>query len=405
MTNLARGKVGGVGGHWAAACALVGLLACQGVAADQWFVEPSAKLEAFYDDNVRLSAARPQSSFAGLARALVKAGLSTEVTRVGLRADLSARRYSQVAELDRTDGAVGLMAKRQLERHRVGLDASFDYDSTLTSEVQTSGLVQVNKRRSKWFVSPSWEYSLSPRAQLDLVLSYQDVTYEDVELIPLFDYRFARAGLTASYTLSERTQVFGRLSYDQYEAEQVKTESDNFGLEAGASYLLSETMSILAYTGVRHSKAEIPTLRGVEETDNTGPLFELRLSKRFETGELQLTADRSLLPSSNGTLLDTTGLSLSLDYRLSPAWRFRISAAGYRNRNPDGEVSRNDRDYLAVAPGLERRLSDSLRLGLSYRYRWQSYEVDRDDAVSNAVFLTLNYAAPREPIGSRILQD
>lgn len=366
--------------------------------ASQWYIEPSANLGGFYDDNVRLSTDDSQSSFGAQAQAKVESGRRTEVSEIGIGARVSGTRYSDLSEFDETAVSLGLVSDYRLDRNRFGLNANVDYDSTLTSEIQTTGFVQVNKPRISLAINPSWSYSLSPRATLDAQVKYQDVSYEDVQFIPLYDYTFATAALTSAYALSERTKLSGRLSYDQYDAPKVDTRSNSVGLEVGLNHLLSETWTFSSFAGIRHASSETPINGEIDETENNGPLFQASLNKRFETGSLSMSASRSLLPSSNGTLLDTTGLALAFNRQFSSLWAVQIDVQGYRNRNPGGEISENDRDYIALEPRLERRLSDSLRLGLSYRYRWQTYE-SHGDAVSNAVFLTLNYVLPREPVG------
>ena len=381
--------------------AAVILSVAQPVEADLWYIEPQAILRGFYDDNVRLQPRNAESSFGAIVRGRVELGRRTEVSDIGLSAEVNSRHYSEVSELDRTDGSLNVAWGYQLERHRLGLNAAFDYDSTLTSEEQTTGLVQVNKRRSRFLVRPSWGYALSERTDLEAGFSYEDVSYEDVDVIPLFDYTFARAGLLAGHDLSERLQLLGRFSYDNFEAAQVKTESTAYGIEAGARYRWSETLALSFLAGLRSADSQTPSLEGVlVDSDTTGPLFELNLKKDFLVGGLEFTAERSLLPSSRGTLLDTTGLTLAFDYPVTPLWTFALNARAYRNRNPGDEVSGNDRDYLQIAPRLQRRLSNALRLDLGYRYRWQDREeTAQDAATSNAVFLTLRYVFPREPLG------
>lgn len=391
---------------WTRTLAAGGLLGCLALLlsstvarADRWYVEPRASLRAFFDDNVRLSPVDPLSTFAATVTVDVESGRRTEVSEIGLKGRLSSSRYADAADLDKTDFAFGLGSAYQLGRSRFKFDGQLDYDSTLTSEISTSGYVQTNKRRQRFQLNPSWLYSLSPRTQVETTLSYEDVSYEDVDVIPLFDYSFTRAALTLTHGLSERAQALGRLSLDRYDASQLGTRSDSYGLEFGASYLLSETMTLTGFAGLRHARSETATELGREETDNTGPLFQLTLRRQLEVGQLRFTAARSMLPSSSGTLLDTTSLGVGLDYPIGPRWTLSLNADGYRNRAPDGESSGNDRDYLSFSPTLSHRLSRSLSLDLSYRYRWQQYDQREDDADSNAIYLGLQYSFVREPLG------
>lgn len=373
--------------------------------ADQWFIEPIASVDFFYDDNVRLSLTDPLSSFGARAKMDVDIGRRTEVSEIALATQLRAVEFTDASELNSVDGTLALETARQLERHRLGLDLGLDYDSTLTSEEATSGLVQVNKRRKLFFVRPAWSYALGPRTSLDLAASYTDASYEDVDIIPLFDYTFGTLSLGTAYALSQRATLSGRLIYETYDASQIRTQSDTYGFLVGGTYLFSQSLSVSALVGARRADAEVPSFRGTESSESTGPLAELRLQKDFEVGRLSFEVNRSLVPSSTGTLLDTTAGALRLDYPVAARWRVLLGVNAYRNRNPDGEITANDRDFVDVTPRIRHDLSDWWQLDLGYRYRYQKREILPDAAESNAVFLTLRYIWPREPLARWSMLD
>ncbi len=379
----------------------VGLLQlASGAQADLWYVEPHAKLRVFYDDNVQLSIQRPKRSSGVLATAGVESGRRTENSEIGLIAAVRSTQYANASELDETDVALGLTSAYQMGRSRFGLDGEINYDSTLTSEVLTSGLVQTNKRRQRIRLTPSWAYMLSPLMQVKTSLNYQKISYEDVDFIPLFDYSFATAQMTLIYALSERTQVFSRASYYRYDAEQIDTQSLNYSMELGAGHLLTERLSMSAFAGLRSTEAESPALAGIiEKNNNVGPIFRVELTQTYERGRIRMSADRSLVPSGSGTLLDTTSLGVSADYRFNERWNFIIRANGYRNRMPDGESSNYNRDYALLSPAIRHHLTQSLSLDLGYRYRWQEYENSTSDASSNELYLSLQYTMQRESLG------
>ncbi|EGV33735.1 hypothetical protein ThidrDRAFT_0424 [Thiorhodococcus drewsii AZ1] len=367
--------------------------------ADQWYVKPLAVLEAYYDDNVRLTSRNERNTSVANVRANVKAGRRTEISDIQLGANLTSSRYFEASDLDKTDGSLNALASYDLGRSTFKLNGAFNYDSTLTSEVSTSGYVQANKRRLRFYVQPTWTYQLTPRGSVEMTLSYEDIRYEDVDVIPLYDYDYTTAGLTFIYALSERAQAFTRVTFDRYEASDVGLKSDSTGLLFGASYQLSETLSASAYAGVRQTSSEVPTWLGVQKSDSSGPLFQFELNKRFEVGGLDFSVSRSMLPSSNGELLDTTSLALSFTRPLSHKWNFRLTADAYRNRTEDDAASSSDRDYFAISPRFEFKLSQELNLGLSYRYRWQKYDLSDEAAVSNSLHLYLTYVFPQKLIG------
>ncbi|WP_157726362.1 porin family protein [Imhoffiella purpurea] len=367
--------------------------------AEQWYVEPRAILQTFYDDNVRLTTRGERETAGATIQANVKSGRRTEISDIQLGGRLTSRRYFEASDLDETDASMNALASYRLGRSSFEVQGALDYDSTLTSEVSTSGYVQANKRRIRLFAQPTWTYMLTPRATLELSASYQDVSYEDVDVIPLYDYDYTTAGLTFIYALSERAQASLRATFDRYDASETDLESETRGMLLGMSYQLSETLSLSAFTGVRNSTSRYGTWLGVIETDSSGPLFEVELKKRFEVGSLSLSAQRSMLPSGDGQLLDTTSLSLSYDYPLGPRWTLGLNADAYRNRNSDDDSSSSDRDYFSISPRLGLKLTEELNLALSYRYRLQKYDFRDEEAVSNSIYLNLTYVFPRQLIG------
>ncbi len=358
-----------------------------------WDIEPGVRLQLLYDDNVRFSIDDPQSSFGGIAEAYANLSRRTEVSDLTLRAAVVQLYYTDATELDSTDGSAEAAFAYRMERSEAGLVSRFVYDTTLTSEAEaeTSGIVELNKRRNFFEISPYWEYSLTERARVGADVMLQEVSYEDVSEILLSNYRFGRVGLSGEYDFTERTALVGRLNYDRYDSEQADDNSETFGVEAGLRYRFSERTTIRALAGARSATSTTGDATDSGDDRSTGPIFEFGFEQDYEVGSIDMTLERSLLPSGRGSLLDTTRAVVQITRPLSERLAARLRAIGVRNRNPDGEVSFNDRDFLLVSPGLRWRLAESTWLDLSYRYRWQDRELTSGDAVSNAVFFGIGH--------------
>jgi hypothetical protein len=123
------------------------------------------------------------------------------------------------------------------------------------------------------------------------------------------------------------------------------------------------------------------------------------LDCRSETARAVASLRRALVPSGSGELLDTTRASLSLQQDLSPRWSVLASLGAYRNRDELGAPgTRENRDYLAFEPSVRYRLTEWWEVRGSYRYRWQAYDTPDRSADSHAVFLSVAYTWPREPV-------
>ena len=364
-----------------------------GARADLWYTEPDVNLYGFYEDNIGLRTNDKEDSAGYIAQASLKGGRRSENTDINFKGEVERREFFQESSRNTNNFHFDGQAIRRIERDRFELNAAFDYDSTITSESTTSGRVQDNKRRRRWFVAPGWEHQLNERLSANVDASYQDIDYEDAgRRTGLFDYIYATVGGGLTYGLNERTQLLGRLSYDRYEADDIDNESDTYGILGGASYGLSETWSVTALLGERQSE-----LRDTGGNDNsTGGQFDLSTRKQFETGTLNVGANRSIVPSGDGEVQERTGVNLSWNQQIVPRWRWLLNADAYRNEEPSGNRSGSDRDYVSVTPRLRYQLAREWSLDAGYRYRYQKYDDNSDSAQSNAVFFTLAYSPRRE---------
>ncbi len=364
---------------------------CAELVIPTWDFEPGASLRLFYDDNVRLSSEDPEGSFGGIVEVYGLLSRNSEISELSIRAAVDSSYYDEVSELDNTDGALDISYAYRTERAEFGLNTGFIYDSTLTSEEETTGLVQINRRRSLFEVRPSMEYAVSERARVGVDVLLQDVSYEDVQESVLSNYQFLRFGVNSNYDLNERAAMVGRAIYDRFDSEQNADESESVGAEVGLRYRLSERMVVTGLVGGRSASATSENQSQSSNDRSTGPIFEFGLERDYELGSIGFLLQRSLLPSGRGTLLDTTRANLIIARPVTERTTARLRASAVRNRNPDGEVNLNDRDFFLVSPGVRWRLAESTWIDLSYRFRLQSREVLDSDAESNAVFLGLSH--------------
>ncbi len=367
----------------------------------QWYFEPRASLDTFYDTNFRLLSEDAIASPGLKAQAHLKGGQRTETSDLALDASVVAWRYLEAPDYDSNDFFLDLTAVHKRERDRFGLNGRIDHDSTTTSELETSGRVQVNKRRQRLYLAPSWTHLLSERTTFEARAAYADVSYEDAGArTGLTDYVYLNGGLVGTYRLSETASATARLSFDRYDASTIPSTVDSVGASVGVRRAFSETLSGWAEAGVRYSESESRNPGGTTTKESsTGPIAELGLDWQGETGSVLLSLRRALVPSGSGELLDTTRASLSARQEVSPRWSVLASLSAYRNRDDTGGPGRSgNRDYVSFEPSVRYRLTEWWEVKGSYRYRWQAYDTPDRSADSHAVFLSISYVWPREPV-------
>ena len=359
--------------------------------AERWYVEPKARLYGFWEDNIRLSTVDRADSGGFILRGDVEAGRKTQVSEISINSAAVARQYFQESDLNTTDFYFDGLGVYRAERNAFQLRGRYVLDSTLTSEEETSGFVQTRNRRDTWLLAPRWTNQLTERASIYAQGSYQEVDYDD-DAVRFTDYRYATLGAGAAYALSERTDLLGDLSYARYEAKDSSRKSDTLGVKVGVAHSFSETLQLRLLAGARQSDTANRILGGdTEDESSNGGIFDLNLNKQFEVGSLNLAAYRDLKPSGSGDLLDTLGVRVRWDQRITARWRWSLAANAYRNAQPSGDTSGRDRDFFSIAPELAYIFDEEWSISGGYRFRYQKYEADPDSAEANAVFFTLRY--------------
>jgi hypothetical protein len=366
-----------------------------------WYNQPRVSVGAIYNDNISLSPTEARSSFGAQALAAIRAGYRSPTTDMGINAAVGGTAYFDSSSDDSTSVSLALDAAHQWERNRLGLGVTFSYLPTTASEVGTTGDFQEDNTQLRYSLSPSWSHQLTERLNFELLASYSDALYQNSSE-GLSDYRSLGGWLLGSYSLTEVTQLTGRLSFDRYESQGSTNESDSIGLSAGVRHEFSETFRGLAELGARSTESTTAGLFGEDvDSSSTGPLANLQLDWQRETGSWSAQIGRWLTPSGDG-LLDTTRVSVGGSQSLSERMAMQFGVQAFRNRGDVGAntTRRNrDRDYADASIGFSYQLAPDWQLQGTYRFAWQKYEDDKVDegaGTGNSVFLNVSYTWPRE---------
>lgn len=352
--------------------------------ADQWFVEPQASLRTFYEENTGLTVRDPSDSGGMIARAEVMTGKRTENSEIGIESAVERREYFSDAERSTTDFLFDLVGTKILERDRFSFLARLDLDSTLTSELETSGLITERKRRVGWSLRPSWRHSVTERLGVSTNASYLNVRYRDAEFTGLVDYKYTTFGLSMDYATAPLTQLIGRVDYYHYDPDRGSDDTKSVGLLFGGSHVFTEKWSLSAQAGLRRTK--------VGDTSETGNLVDVVVVRQLEKSRLEFALSRSLAPSGSGELLSTSTVKLDGSHRLTPRVKLLFVAEGRHNENSTSRnSSRGDRRYIRIEPRLRYELTKEWSITGGYRYRYQKYDAADDSADGNMLFATLSY--------------
>lgn len=386
--------------HWVTAAAALLVTLISGPAmAERWRLEPSANLQLGYDDNPQFSALASEGSFVTSLNGSLKAARSNEMSHVGLMLGVASNVYSNATSLNNTGGYAGLDLGYRTDRQHLELGFQYLSQSTLYAQQPPSRLNQVNQRQETIAVGSGWGYLLNERTALDVTAKFQDVSFEDAPVVSGSDYRFGSVDLGVSHSLTERLAINASTGFDRYESQGITNNYNNLRFLIGASYQISEISDISAQVGGRSTSQtfEDDVSGGTQTERSFGPTFSVRYARRFEAGGgFTVDAYRDLAPTGYGEVVDTTGLSVDLKIRVRPQWKIGVAASAFRSRSPSGNAPRGDETALSIGPSLSYRIAESWGLSFGYLYRMQDFGAEDENAVSNAIYLNLSWAAPRD---------
>ena len=403
------------------------------IQAAEWSAEPRISLRSGYNDNIRLTTRDHDSVWETALTPAVKFGAARE--HQGLFGDASAsiRRFSggsgneSSSVLDREDYFLNTNAYHRTERDEFSALVNYTRDSTLDSELDTTGQALDNyATRTRLSLGPSWSRTLDERTRLTLGYNFSTVDYSDdsdVRDLVEYDYDVWSASLTRQFT--PRLQGTLASSYSSYQPDtDAGLDSDTVNLQVGITRNFSETLTTSWLAGIRRTTSDTliptgtgtcfppvgtyPTCGGIgfpvpdfkkDDTDDTGSVYSAEITKLLETGKISASLSRVSNPSGDGELLDTTRLKLSGEHKFTETLRTTLSVE-YSNAetiaNFSGIRDQTDQDLLRIRPKIFWRWRREWQLGAEYEYA-EKDENNRnsDTATRNAFYLSLTYRQPK----------
>ena len=423
--------------------------------AKEWYLEPSFSLRTEYDDNKRLltdtfvQSIRENgdnsklSAYGIITSAEAKAGVRSDNYNVFFKGKVAIKEYFSDLDFDSEDFFLDLNADYTLnERNVLGFSAGYNQESTLTAELDATGLSQENIPRQTWSVSPTWTHYLSENKYIQTTYSHQDVSYKQSNTTRFSDYVYDSVTLTFFHQWNDKLQNFLTAGWSKFAVPVRRSETDEYQINAGLNYSFSETWTASAMAGVRFTHTEgfrtvansslvntglpinLPNgpiiINGVSgqvidglffqdgiiidqipfTDDQTGLVFSFSTEKQFETGNIGGGYSRSTSPAGDGSLRTVDRFTLNYLQKITKHLHFDLNAAIHITEATSNVDLNSDRTYYTVTPSLRWQFNRQLSLSGGYRYRRQEFESVNNNAgvnntksvgESNSVFITLRY--------------
>jgi hypothetical protein len=319
------------------------------------------------------------------------AGLSltrrTEQLELVSSSRINFQRYRQDTGLDRNDQQLDLSLHWRGEHFSWTGSADAARDTTLTSELGTTGLTQFNGRHASYNFSlgPSW--NISERMSMGSNVALQLNRYPGGSP-GLSDYRYGTASVNASYQVTERASLSLVGSAGHFTSDNsFASATDNSSVNLQAQYAWAEIWTISGSAGPSWVKAD----RGREQ----GLIFSASVARRLELSSLSLSASRSQSPSGFGNLTDTDEVRLSFTRQISEHLSGSLSSGLVRRRDalPAFGLELPEVRYQQFDASLAWQIAQSWQVVFGANNRSQRLATDSGSALARSYegMLTLSW--------------
>ena len=375
----------------------------------EWSAQPSVVLRQEYNDNILLTPLPHNAVWGTILTPSLTLSRSSEVSQTSASARLNFNRYAGESGLDRNDQYFALSSNYTSERDVWAGDASYTRDSTLTSELNQTGIVQARTQRNLLTLAPSWTRTLSERNSLKLGYEYDQASY-DGSSVGLINYNNQSAQASWLYQLSESDLVNMTASYSRFQTADGNHKADTAGIQGSVTHSFSETMkgSILLGLNRTHSTISSPAQVVVigpftlllpaltSSSTDVVPVLNATLEKKFETTTVNASASRTLNPTGNGVLAETDQLGLGVSHSFTENFSGSVNGAAYRSRYiGNAAIAAANSRYYELALNLNWRMNERWTLDTGYRYARVEYQVSSVAPVSNLIYASLRYDWPK----------
>lgn len=314
--------------------------------AAEWSIQPSFSWSTDYDSDRNLMVAG-QGSESAVLYADLQLKRTLENTELLLESKIDARRYSDSFWGSGDDRSLFASVSRTGERTHLDLTASVANQTTLTTELLGTGILQGNTHQRLVQAGGSWSWAQTQRGSYFAQLAYSDVSYTGQSNFALPGYRYPSASLGERFNLSERLTLSVSAFGDALSSDRAGNSSHEAGGQVAFNYSSSERTVLDASIG--ESKRSLAGVQGY------GTVGAFSITHKLSLGTVAASYTRSLVPYGTGFLVQ----------------RQAINASAMRSLRPyldaDVSVSRIQNNQSAAALGLDRLRFDTAGVGLNWQ--------------------------------------
>jgi hypothetical protein len=365
--------------------------------AQEWKLESNISQRVLYSDNLLLSRDREIETVGFITTPALHLERNSPTSQIAFDGRFEFAEYIDHSEFNSQDQLLNLQIDQALsERAAFRLGAAFTHDTTLKSEQDTTGrFLDDSFEFITWNVAPGFAYRLTPVDQMVVRGSYRETTYDTDQKI---DYQYFGPAIDFSHQLNELETVTATVGATRFIPDEPGNDyTDTISTLFSYTYTSSERFTVGGGVGVAYSmRHEDPG----PDTDDLG--FRLKFNMNYDLSDqtsLRASLSHDNEPSGDGDQVVRNRATIGVNHKLTPLTTARLDVDYADNVDIIGSEGDETSDegtsrYTSVRPAVAWQLTEDWSLEAQYRFRYRLFDDDGGDAMSNSVFLTLQYNFP-----------
>lgn len=371
---------------WSLFCA-VALLAADAVAAAEWTAAPSGRVAAAYVDNPHLLEDGGAATTGMIGELAVTARRRTERLDWTFEPRLRSARYQDDDSLDSDDRSLRTQLGFATERSYWNASADLVRDTTLTSELGSTGLVQMNRRHRSLTASLGPAFTLSERLSAGAQVYLIDSSYSQAQDTALTDYRYRSLSAYAKFATTERSDLSLTTQAGELDPEQSGRTRDA-SARLGWSYIPHALWTIKLSAGPAYVDTDLRT--------DTGAVFDAELQRQGQRWTFSSSVARTLVPTGRGVLTRRDRAGFGVSRRATEKLSCTLLAQWLRNEDLATGFSESAREleYGRLEATFDWKLAQRWSLALTLAAATQEYDDRPTDADTQRASLSVVWTGP-----------
>ena len=333
--------------------------------AAEWQFTPNSRVTSGYTGNPRFLAEGGDDELQNGAEIGALLNSRTERLQLSIVPRATFSRFQSDETLDTNNQYLGMTSAWQTERVLWKGNAQFTHDSTQTSELGTTGLIQGNSRRELAAVGAGGTWTVYENFSSGANVQWNDVHYADAESSGLEDYSRSSASLFATAAISDRTKLTLSAQGGRLESASRSQPTTDSGLTLGLNHTLGPQWSLSVAAGPSWADSGLETLQGT--------LYSADVTRQGELTQFAAGVSRRLEPVGTGFLTLSEAFTLSVTRRMTETLSVMLSgqATRYRELFNDSSAGGRDTRYAGATGSLNWNFARAWALSLSVEQRYQ----------------------------------